>query len=159
VAAEADGLDVLVNSAWGGYERMLENGAFTFALPFWEQPPHRWVAMMDAGLRAAFAAASHAARLMLSNRRGLIVNISSYAAPKHIFNVIYGVSKAATDKMTSDMAIELRPYGVAWCRSILALYGQRPLSPLPKVAAWICRTARVRNSVGEWSPPLHGTLR
>jgi dehydrogenase/reductase SDR family member 1 len=37
----ASGLDVLVNSAWGGYERMLENGAFTWMAPFWEQPAHR----------------------------------------------------------------------------------------------------------------------
>src|SRR5580704_10500258 len=52
VAAEADGLDVLVNSAWGGYERMVEDGRFTWTLPFWEQPPHRWSSMIDAGVRA-----------------------------------------------------------------------------------------------------------
>jgi NAD(P)-dependent dehydrogenase (short-subunit alcohol dehydrogenase family) len=113
VAAEVGGLDVLVNSAWGGYGRMFENGLFTFRLPFWEQPDHRWAAMIDSGLRAAYVAACHAARMMLPNRRGLIVNISSWAARKHIFNVIYGVSKAATDKMTSDMAHELRPHGAA----------------------------------------------
>jgi dehydrogenase/reductase SDR family protein 1 len=73
IAAEAGGLDVLVNSAWGGCERMVENGAFTFGLSFWEQPPHRWAAMMDAGVRAAFVAASYTARIMLPNRRGLMV--------------------------------------------------------------------------------------
>lgn len=108
-----NGLDVLVNSSWGGYERMMENGQFTWALPFWEQPPHRWASMLDAGVRAAFVASSLAAKIMLQQRRGLIVNISSWAARKYIGNVIYGVSKAATDKMTSDMAQELRPYGVA----------------------------------------------
>jgi len=70
MAAEADGLDVLVNSAWGGYERMIENGAFTWPAPFWEQPAHRWTSMMDAGVRAAFVAAAHAARLMVPRRRG-----------------------------------------------------------------------------------------
>jgi dehydrogenase/reductase SDR family protein 1 len=118
VYAEAGGLDVLVNSAWGGYERMFGDGAFTFGLPFWEQPIHRWAGMMDAGVRAAFVAASHAARMMLPNRSGLIVNIGSWAARKHIFNVIYGVSKAATDKMTSDMAHELRSHGIA----VVSLY-------------------------------------
>jgi dehydrogenase/reductase SDR family protein 1 len=39
IAQEADGLDVLVNSAWGGYERMVEQGRFTWQLPFWEQAP------------------------------------------------------------------------------------------------------------------------
>src|SRR5262245_36937051 len=33
VAKSGDELDLLVNSAWGGYERMVENGAFTWGLP------------------------------------------------------------------------------------------------------------------------------
>jgi len=31
-------LDILANNAWGGYERMVENGEFTWPRPFWEQP-------------------------------------------------------------------------------------------------------------------------
>ncbi len=73
-----EGLDVLVNSCWGGYERMIEDGQFTWP-----------------------------------RRQGLIVNISHWAAQKHIGNAIYGISKAATDKMTADMAHELRPHGIA----------------------------------------------
>lgn len=113
IAEEADQLDVLVNSAWGGYENMMENGAFTWPAPFWQQPEWRWSAMMDAGARAAYICSAHAARAMVPARRGLIVNISFWAAQKHLGNVIYGVSKAATDKMTIDMAHELRPHGVA----------------------------------------------
>jgi dehydrogenase/reductase SDR family protein 1 len=112
VRAKAGALDILVNSAWGGYERMLEDGQFTWPLPFWEQPLHRWTSMLDAGLRAAFVAASLAAPGMIARGQGLIVNISYWAARKPIGNVIYGVSKAATDKMTSDMAHELGPHGV-----------------------------------------------
>jgi NAD(P)-dependent dehydrogenase (short-subunit alcohol dehydrogenase family) len=112
------GLDVLVNSAWGGYEQMMENGQFTWAVPFWQQPSHRWTGMMDAGVRAAFVAASHAARIMVPRKRGLIVNISHWAAQKHIGNAIYGISKSATDKMTADMAHELRPHGIA----VVSLY-------------------------------------
>jgi len=97
---------------------MLENGKFTWPLPFWEQPEHRWPSMLDAGVRAAFVASSHAARLMIQQRRGLIVNISSWAAQKYIGNVIYGVSKAATDKMTADMAHELKPYNI----TVVSLY-------------------------------------
>jgi len=50
--------------------------------------------------------------------RGLIVNVSFWAAKKHIGNVIYGVAKAATDKMTADMAHELRAHGIA----VVSLY-------------------------------------
>jgi NAD(P)-dependent dehydrogenase (short-subunit alcohol dehydrogenase family) len=68
--------------------------------------------MITAGVRAAFVASQLAARRMVERKRGLIVHVSHWAAQKHIGNVLYGVSKAATDKMTSDMAHELRPHDV-----------------------------------------------
>jgi NAD(P)-dependent dehydrogenase (short-subunit alcohol dehydrogenase family) len=68
--------------------------------------------MMTTGVRAAFVASQYAARLMVPARRGLIVNISFWAAQKYLGNTIYGISKAATDKMTLDMAHELKPHGV-----------------------------------------------
>jgi len=37
-AREANVIDILVNNVWGGYERMVEDGVFTWAKPFWEQP-------------------------------------------------------------------------------------------------------------------------
>jgi dehydrogenase/reductase SDR family protein 1 len=112
IADEAGCLDVLVNCAWGGAERVFEDGRFTWMVPFWEQPSHRWTSMMDAGVRAAFVASSHAARLMVLQRKGLIVNIGYWAAQKYMGNTIYGLAKAATDKMTADMAHELRPFNV-----------------------------------------------
>ena len=68
IASETGRLDVLVNSAWGGYHRMVENGAFTWQLPFWEQPAHRWTGMMEAGVRAALIASSQAVKMMLPAR-------------------------------------------------------------------------------------------
>lgn len=119
VAEHGSGLDLLVNNAWGGYERMVDaTGRFTWLLPFWEQPDYVWSSMMDAGVRAAFLASVHAARVMVPNRCGLIVNVSLWAAQKHVANVIYGVSKAATDKLTADTAYELKPHGVA----VVSLY-------------------------------------
>lgn len=113
LATEHGRLDILVNCAWGGYERMVEDGRFTWTAPFWEQPRWRWDAMMGAGVRAAFVASQEAARLMVPAGRGLIVNVSSWAAARHMGNTLYGVAKAATDKLTADMAQELRPHGVA----------------------------------------------
>lgn len=118
VAEPTKSLDVLVNSAWGGYERMIEDGRFTWTLPFWQQPMHRWASMMDVGVRAAFVASAQAVPLMLPRRKGLIVNISYWAAQKYIGNAIYGISKAATDKMSSDMAHELRDHGI----TVVSLY-------------------------------------
>jgi NAD(P)-dependent dehydrogenase (short-subunit alcohol dehydrogenase family) len=111
-------LDVLVNVAWGGYERMVEDGRFTFTAPFWEQPAWRWDAMVNAGVRAAFVASQHAARMMVPGRHGLIAHISSWAAQKYVANTLYGLAKAAADKMAADMAHELRPHGV----TVVSLY-------------------------------------
>jgi len=118
IVREANAIDILVNNVWGGYERMVEDGNFTWPKPFWEQPLWRWDAMFSAGVRAHYQASQLAAPAMIAQRRGLIVNISSWAAQKHIGNVAYGVSKAATDKMTADMATELKPHGVA----VVSLY-------------------------------------
>jgi dehydrogenase/reductase SDR family member 1 len=113
IEAKASRLDLLVNCAWGGYERMVEANAFTWPAPFWQQPLHRWSSMIDGGVRAAFVCSALAAKLMTAQQSGLIVNVSSWAAQRRLGNTIYGISKAATDKMTSDTAEELKPHGVA----------------------------------------------
>jgi len=134
VLDEAGAIDVLVNNVWGGYERMIENGAFTWGKPFWEQPLWRWDAMFAAGVRAHYHASQLAAPSMIARRRGLIVNVSHWAAQKRIGNVAYGVSKAATDKMTADMAPELTPHGV----TIVSLYpGLVRTEKVMEAAAWL----------------------
>jgi NAD(P)-dependent dehydrogenase (short-subunit alcohol dehydrogenase family) len=111
-------LDILVNNAWGGYERMEHDGEFTWLKPFWEQPIWRWDAMFDGGVRAAYVAGAFAARMMVEQQSGLIVNISFWAAQKYIANVPYGAAKAAVDKMTADMAHEAAKFNIA----VLSLY-------------------------------------
>lgn len=113
ICARVETIDVLVNGVWGGYDHMVEDGVFTWAVPFWDQPLWRWDAMFAAGVRAHYQASQVAAKMMVTQRRGLIVNLSHWAAQKRIGNVAYGVAKAATDKMISDMADELRAHGVA----------------------------------------------
>jgi dehydrogenase/reductase SDR family member 1 len=134
IADEQGRLDILVNNVWGGYENMMENGAFTWSRPFWEQPLWRWDAMFQAGVRAHYAAAQLAARLMVAQRSGLIVNISFWAAQKYVGNVAYGVSKAATDKLTADMSHELRNLHVA----VVSLYpGLVRTEKVMQAAEWL----------------------
>ena len=137
ITQDTSGIDILVNNVWGGYERMIDNGAFTWSKPFWEQPLWRWDAIFGAGVRAHYHASQLAAPSMIAKGRGLIINISFWAAQKHIGNVAYGVSKAATDKMTADMAHELRPHGVA----VVSLYpGLVRTEKVMEAAAWLDMT-------------------
>jgi dehydrogenase/reductase SDR family protein 1 len=113
IFTEQHRLDLLINNAWGGYERMVEGTEFIWSRPFWQQPFFRWDSMFTTGVRAHYVASCLAARQMIEQRSGLIVNISFWSSQKHIGNVAYGVSKAATDKLTADMAHELKDYNVA----------------------------------------------
>lgn len=127
-------LDILVNNVWGGYENMMEGSEFTWSRPFWQQPLWRWDSMFQAGVRAAYVASQLAAPMMVVQRSGLMINISFWAAQKHIGNVAYGVSKAATDKMTADMAHELREHQVA----VVSLYpGLVRTEAVMEAAAWL----------------------
>jgi dehydrogenase/reductase SDR family protein 1 len=134
ITDEQGRLDILVNNVWGGYENMVENGEFTWPRPFWQQPLWRWDAMFEAGVRAHYVTSQLAAKLMVTQRSGLIVNISFWAAQKHLGNVAYGVSKAATDKMTTDMAHELQECKVA----VVSLYpGLVRTEKVMQAAAWL----------------------
>ncbi|HEY0407823.1 MAG TPA: SDR family NAD(P)-dependent oxidoreductase [Pyrinomonadaceae bacterium] len=111
-------LDLLVNNVWGGYEHMVQEDRFIGTLPFWEQPLWRWDTMFRAGVRAHYVASAKAAPMMIERKSGLIVNISYWAAQKFMSSTMYGVAKAATDKMTADMSQELRSHEVA----VVSLY-------------------------------------
>jgi NAD(P)-dependent dehydrogenase (short-subunit alcohol dehydrogenase family) len=90
--------------------------------------------MFAAGVRAHYCASQLAAKSMVGRRRGLIVNISFWAAQTHIANVAYGVSKGATDKMTADMAVELRPMELRPCRCTRGLVRTEKVM---EAAAWL----------------------
>jgi NAD(P)-dependent dehydrogenase (short-subunit alcohol dehydrogenase family) len=61
------------------------------------------------------------------------VNLSFWPAQKHIGNG-YGVSKAASNKLTADMAVELQAHGV----TVLSLYpGLVRTEKMTEAAAWL----------------------
>lgn len=113
VMTEQGRLDLLVNNVWGGYENLVTDDEYIENFPFWEQPVVRWDAMFAAGVRAHFVASVFAAQVMVKQGSGLIVTVSSWAAQKSIGSPAYGAAKAADDKMTKDMARQLREHGVA----------------------------------------------
>ncbi len=117
VRSEHGRLDVLVNSAWGGYERFTDGSDFNPG-PFWEQPLAMWDSMHRIGVRAHYVTSAVAAPLMITSGGGLVVSLSSFAGQVFVPPVPYGVAHAAIDRLASDMAEDLRPYAVA----SLALY-------------------------------------
>jgi NAD(P)-dependent dehydrogenase (short-subunit alcohol dehydrogenase family) len=109
IEREQGRLDVLVNNAHAGLDAI----ATGVGRRFWEGEPQTWDRMNHVGLRGHYVATVHAARMMTARRSGLIVNVSSFASLGYVFDVPYGVGKAALDRLTADAARELTPEGVA----------------------------------------------
>jgi NAD(P)-dependent dehydrogenase (short-subunit alcohol dehydrogenase family) len=106
VRLETGRLDILVNNAFALPDDLTEPG------PFWEKPLSDWQ-MVDVGVRSNFVAARHAAQIMVPQGSGLIVATSGYVGATYTYGVVFGLCKAAVDRMARDMAIELLPHGVA----------------------------------------------
>jgi NAD(P)-dependent dehydrogenase (short-subunit alcohol dehydrogenase family) len=107
IRSEQGRLDLLVNNAWSGYE-ISPSGDISF----WEIEWRHWDLMFGGGLRAAAFASRLAAPLMIEAGSGLIVNITWVLDRPH-GHAWYEVVKNATNKMTEQMADDLRPFGIA----------------------------------------------
>jgi dehydrogenase/reductase SDR family member 1 len=82
VLAEQGKLDLLVNNAFATPERAWEE------VPFWELPLELWDRLITVGLRSYYVASVYAARSMVAQQRGLVVNISSSGARSHFREVV-----------------------------------------------------------------------
>ncbi|MFL6450803.1 MAG: SDR family oxidoreductase [Bryobacteraceae bacterium] len=73
VHTEQGRLDILACAVWGGNERFIDP---LWKQPFWNMPVELWDHFMGAGPQAFWIAAREGARLMSSQRSGLITAIS-----------------------------------------------------------------------------------
>jgi len=104
--AELGGLDILVNNA----------GASWWGLPQ-DIPLKGWRRVMDVNVTGTFLACRHAARHMIAQGGGAIVNIASVGAfisyrPEDGQVVPYTTSKAAIVHLTSDLAAQWAEHGI-----------------------------------------------
>jgi NAD(P)-dependent dehydrogenase (short-subunit alcohol dehydrogenase family) len=98
-------LDVLVNNATYIHGQLIEKR------PFWEKELDA-VRILDVGLRSAYVASWHAAKLMVPQRSGVIAFGSSFGASCYMHGPAYGAQKAGIDKFAHDMEHDLRGTGV-----------------------------------------------
>jgi dehydrogenase/reductase SDR family protein 1 len=117
--------------------------------PFWELPIEVWDLMHTVGLRSHYIASIHAARIMVPQGRGLIVNISSRGAVMYTGNVSYNVVKAAVDMLTLSTAEELRAHHVA----VVSLWPR-----LTRTAAVLAHPELFPDPSKGWSPEFNGRL-
>jgi len=106
IRADQGRLDLLVNVASPDFSEMV-------GVPFWEIDFRHISACLNIGPRSNFVTTSLAARMMVPQASGVVINISSHGAKQHLLSVPYGVGKGGIDKLTHDTATELRAHGVA----------------------------------------------
>src|SRR6266576_1541012 len=101
ITADHGRLDLLVNNAWAGYERLNAGGWEEWNASFWEQPLELFDAMFGGGVRAHYVAAAVCAPLLIATPRSLVVTVS------------VAVAKTADDRLALAAAIQLGEHGVA----------------------------------------------
>jgi NAD(P)-dependent dehydrogenase (short-subunit alcohol dehydrogenase family) len=109
VVADFGRLDVLVN-----------NAALMTSFEPLQVDAEDWDRMMRTNVRAPYLFIREAARQMIAQRSGSIVNITARAGGftsrgerASDGTLVYGVTKAALNRLTFFMAEELKPYGIA----------------------------------------------
>jgi len=105
IERECGRLDVLVNNATTIHPQLITPA------PFWEKELTA-VDILDVGLRSAYVASWHAAKMMVAQGSGLIVFGSSFGGNCYMHGPAYGAQKAGIDKFAADMQQDFRDTGV-----------------------------------------------
>ena len=99
--------------AFGEIDILVNNGAVTYYAPVHDFSEKRYRLMMDVQVYAAFHLCQLVLPAMIARRNGRIVNVSSHAAIHPARNAgarggtVYGMCKAALERMTTGLAAEL----------------------------------------------------
>ena len=123
-------LDCLVNSV----------GAYAGGIKLWEMDTKIFEQQLSLNLRAGFVLARAAAKAMVKQGSGAIVNVASKAALDHAAGAAaYAASKAAAVAMMDCLAADLKGTGVranSILPSIIDTPANRKAMPKAKFAAW-----------------------
>ena len=119
ITRDVGGLDVLVNNVYPAPGILPTAGPMMpGGKPFWESPVEEgWEAAFTIGVRSHYVMTQKAMPLLLK-RSGLIVDIASPGNYVYLVSTMYGMGRAASERMVVQMAMELENYPV----SILTLW-------------------------------------
>ena len=102
-----------VEAAWGGVDLLVNNAGVSESVPFVLLDDADVDELMEVNLFAALRLSRRAAKSMIRQKRGRIVNVSSIAGSRCIPGPVhYAMSKSALEGLTRSLAQELGPYGV-----------------------------------------------
>jgi NAD(P)-dependent dehydrogenase (short-subunit alcohol dehydrogenase family) len=102
VAQRHGRLDILVNNAGVGLTKLMVDTSLD-----------EWDRVLRVNLTGVFLCAKAAARVMMAQRSGRIINLASLSGQRGgTGRAAYGASKAGVTALTKVMAVELSPHGI-----------------------------------------------
>ncbi len=116
--AQVDAMIAQSIKAFGRIDLLVNNAAVVAPAPFAEITTKRWDLMLDVNLRGTMLCSRAVLPRMVEQGAGRIINISSGAVTDaevtaRLGIIPYAVSKAAVEALTTALAQELRPRGIA----------------------------------------------
>jgi NAD(P)-dependent dehydrogenase (short-subunit alcohol dehydrogenase family) len=151
VTADVERLADTVVAEWGGIDVWVNNAARLLVKPFFEMEDEDWTSILNSNLMGYIRGARAAARQMVPNGYGRIVNVSSVVADQPPTEMTgYVTAKGGITGFTRALAVELAPFGVtvngiapgatetplnteSWTDAVRETYRQR--IPLHRIAA------------------------
>jgi NAD(P)-dependent dehydrogenase (short-subunit alcohol dehydrogenase family) len=142
VAVESDAAPAAKQAVdtFGRIDVLVNNAASLFKADTLQISGEAWDRVMATNVRGPFVAIRQTARHMMRQRSGSIINITALVGsltPKSNYPgfLVYGVSKAALNRLSYFMAAELKPYGIAVnCLSPGVVASEAALKANPQVA-------------------------
>lgn len=101
--------------ALGGLDICINNAGISIQKPAEEMPEQDYDKIIDINIKGVFLCSQAAARIMIPQKSGSIINIASMSGiavnvPQK--QAIYNTSKAGVAMLTKSMALEWAPYGI-----------------------------------------------
>jgi NAD(P)-dependent dehydrogenase (short-subunit alcohol dehydrogenase family) len=143
-----------IHAAFGKIDILINNAAWTATVEALDATEEQWDQTLDTSLKAIFFASQAAARIMIQQGRGKIVNIgSTLGRTAFAKRSVYGAAKAGVHQLTRVLALEWAAKGIsvnAVAPCITETPTRRELFERPGYKEWA--TGQML-PIGRWAQP------
>ncbi|MBD3107306.1 SDR family oxidoreductase [Bacillus sp. AGMB 02131] len=102
-----------IEDEFGKLDILVNNAGVSITKPSIEVTKEDWDTMFDINIRGLFFSCQEAAKIMIKQEKGKIINVSSIGGIKTFKRIApYGASKAAVIHLTKSLASEWARYGI-----------------------------------------------
>ncbi len=124
----------------GAVDILVNNAGITLPGKLLDLPVKRWDLVIAVNLRGTFLCTKAVLPTMVKRKSGSIINLSSVVGTRMImFDLAYGVAKAAIERFTCGLAEELKEYNIAvnaLCPSLTDTEGFKQWMPGADTSGW-----------------------